>query len=44
MWLSGAEGEELTAALALGMGVFGLIQPTNPVRGLFTEIIAQKAQ
>ena len=43
MPLSGAEGGELTATLALCMGVFGPIQPTNPVRGLYTEVIAQKA-
>jgi hypothetical protein len=35
MPLSGAEGEELTAALALCMGVFDLIQPpTPPIRSL----------
>jgi hypothetical protein len=38
--LSGAEGGELTATLALCMGGFDLMQPPNPVRGLFTEIIA----
>jgi hypothetical protein len=43
VWLSGAEGEEPTAALALCMGGIDLIQPTNPVRGLYTEVIAQEA-
>ena len=44
MWLSGAEGEELSAALALCMVGIALIQPpTPPIRSLFTEIIAQKA-
>ena len=43
--LSGAEGEELTAALALCMGVFDPIQsPTPPIRSLYTKAIAQKAQ
>jgi hypothetical protein len=42
--LSGAEGGELTATLTSRRGVFGLIQPTNPVRGLYTEVTAQKAQ
>jgi hypothetical protein len=41
--LSGADGGVPTAALALGVVVLGLIQPTNPVRGLYTEVIAQKA-
>jgi hypothetical protein len=41
--LSGAKGGEPIATLALSMRVFGLIQPTNPVRGLYTEVIAQKA-
>jgi len=43
MPLSGAEGEEPTATLALCMGGFDLIEPPTPVRSLFTEIIAQKA-
>ena len=43
MWLTGAAGEEPTATLALCMGGIGLIQPTNPVQSLFTEITAQKA-
>ena len=41
--LSGAEGGEFTAALALCMGVFDPIQSLTPVRGFYTEIIAQKA-
>jgi hypothetical protein len=42
--LSGAEGGEPTATLALCMGVFDLIQPpTPPIRSLFTKAIAQKA-
>ena len=44
MPLSGAEGEELSAALALCMGVFDPIQPpTPPIRSLYTEVIAQEA-
>jgi hypothetical protein len=43
VWLSGAEGEEPTATLALCMGVLILIQPPTPVRSLFTKAIAQKA-
>ena len=41
--LSGAEGEELTAALALCMGGIDLMQPTTPpIRSLYTKAIAQK--
>jgi hypothetical protein len=40
--LSGVEGEELSAALALCMGVFDPIQSPTPVRGFYTEVIAQK--
>jgi hypothetical protein len=43
MPLSGAEGGELTATLASRRDVFSLIQPTNPVRSLYTKAIAQKA-
>jgi len=43
VWLSGAEAEELTAALALCMGGFDLMQSPTPVRGFYTEVIAQKA-
>jgi hypothetical protein len=43
MPLSGAEGGELTAALALCMGVFDPIPPPTPVRGLYTEVTAQEA-
>jgi hypothetical protein len=43
MPLSGAEGEELTAALASRRGVFDLIQPTSPIRSVYTEVTAQKA-
>jgi hypothetical protein len=43
MPLSGAEGGEPTATLALSMGVFDLIQPpTPPIRSLYPEVIAQK--
>ena len=42
--LSGAEGEELTAALALCMGGIDLMQPpTPPIRSLYTKAIAQEA-
>ena len=45
MRLSGAEGGEPTATLALCMGGIDLIQPpTPPIRSLFTKAIAQKAQ
>jgi hypothetical protein len=43
MPLSGAEGGEPIATLALCMGVFDPIQSPTPVRGLYTEVIAQKA-
>jgi hypothetical protein len=43
VWLSGAEGEELIATLALCMGILVLIQPSTPVRSLFTKAIARKA-
>jgi len=43
VWLRGAEGEELTATLALCMGGIDLMQPPTPVRGLYTKAIAQKA-
>jgi hypothetical protein len=44
MPLSGAEGGELTAALALCMGGIDPIQPpTPPIRSLFTKAIAQEA-
>jgi hypothetical protein len=42
MSLSGAEGGEPIATLALCMGVFDLIQPTNPVRGLYTRSLRKK--
>jgi hypothetical protein len=41
--LSGAEGGEPSATLALRRGVFDLIPPPNSVRGLYTEVFAQKA-
>jgi hypothetical protein len=41
--LSGVEGEELSAALALCMGGIDLMQPPTPVQGLYTKAIAQKA-
>jgi hypothetical protein len=41
--LSGAEGGEPSATLALCRGVFDLIQPPTSVRGLYTEVIAQEA-
>ena len=44
MWLSGAEGEELTATLALCRGVFDPIQSPTPVRGFYTQVTAQDAQ
>jgi hypothetical protein len=43
VWLSGAEGEELSAALALCMGGIDPIQPPTPMRSLYTKAIAQKA-
>jgi hypothetical protein len=44
VWLTGAEGGELTAALALQVVVFDPIQsPTPPIRSLYTKVIAQKA-
>ena len=43
MRLSGAEGEELTPALALYMGVFDPIQSPIPVQGFYPKAIAQKA-
>jgi len=44
MPLSGAEGEELTAALPLCMSGIDLMQPpTPPIRSLYTEVTAQKA-
>jgi hypothetical protein len=44
MPLSGAEGEKLSAALALCMGGIDLVQPpTPPIRSLYTKAIAQKA-
>ena len=43
MPLSGAEGGELTATLALCMGGIDLMQPPTPVRGFYTEVIAQEA-
>jgi hypothetical protein len=43
VWLSGAEGEELSAALALYMGVFDPIQSPTPVQGFYPKAIAQKA-
>jgi hypothetical protein len=42
MPLSGAEGGELTAALASRRGHFSPIQPTNPVRGLHTRSLRKK--
>jgi hypothetical protein len=41
--LSGAEGEELSAALAMCMGGIDLMQPPTPVRSLYSEITAQEA-
>jgi hypothetical protein len=44
MPLSGAEGEEFTATLALYRGVFDLMQPpTPPIRSLYTKAITQEA-
>jgi hypothetical protein len=43
MRLSGAEGGESFAALALCMGVFDLIKSPTLVRGFYTEVSAQKA-
>jgi hypothetical protein len=43
VWLSGAEGGEPTATLALCMGVLVLIQSPTPVRGFYSEVIAQEA-
>jgi hypothetical protein len=42
MPLSGAEGGESFAALALCMGVFDLIQPPTTVRGLHTRSLRKK--
>ena len=42
MWLSGAQGEELTATLALCMGVFDPIQPPTSVRGIYTRSLRKK--
>jgi hypothetical protein len=36
VWLSGAKGEELTAALALCMGGIDLMQPPAPQSEVFT--------
>jgi hypothetical protein len=44
VWLSGAKGGETTATLTLGVVDLGLLQPPTSVRGLYTEVIAQKAQ
>jgi hypothetical protein len=41
--LSGAEGGKPIATLALSMGVFDPIQPPTPIRGVYTEVFAQKA-
>jgi hypothetical protein len=42
---SGVEGGEPIGTLAWRRGVFGLMQPpTPPIRGLYTEGTAQKAQ
>jgi len=43
VWLSGVEGGEPIATLALCMGVFDPIQSPTPVQGFYTEITAQKA-
>jgi hypothetical protein len=44
VWLSGAEGGEPIATLALCMGGIDLIQPPTSVRSLYTKAIAQKAK
>jgi hypothetical protein len=43
MPLSGAQGGELTATLALYMGVFDPIQSPTRVQGFYPKAIAQKA-
>jgi hypothetical protein len=44
VWLSGAAGEQLTAALALSMGGIDLMLPASPqIPSLYTKAIAQKA-
>jgi hypothetical protein len=43
VWLSGAEGGEPTATLALRVVVLGLIQPpTPPIRSLYTRSLRKK--
>jgi hypothetical protein len=43
LWLSGAEGEELTATLALRRGGIDLMQPpTPPIRSLYTRSLRKK--